>query len=432
MGLLSGNKLIVGYELGNEYCQISYAFSADGAVETMSQVAGEEIYNIPTVLCKRYGVNQWYYGREAVRQAEEGQGILVENIWNLALDGELIVIDGESYDPISLMALFFKRSMGLLSQVGTPEKLTAMMITCATLNRRILEVLYRMVDGIHLKRDRVAFQSYMESYYNYMLRQPEELWVYMSILFEYRENVLKVYRLDCNRNTTPIVVFIEPKEQRSFMEKIERFQSDGRGDAADEGRDKALDKAFLELAQVVCSDSRIRSVYLIGDGFGGDWMKESLRYLCKGRRVFQGNNLFSKGACHSVQEKMEVSEMGKTHVFLGTDKLKANIGMEVLRRGENVYCALLDAGINWYEAEQYVELYLQDGNELLLVVTPLIGKQVKTIRVVLESFPAPIARLRLHLYLEEEKRLVVEVEDLGFGEFRLPSGRIWKEDVEIY
>ncbi|MCI8529531.1 MAG: hypothetical protein HFH82_10325 [Lachnospiraceae bacterium] len=431
MGLLSGNKLIVGYELGNEYCQISYAFSADGAVETLSQVAGEEIYNIPTVLCKRFGVNQWYYGREAVRQAEEGQGILVENIWNLALDGELIVIDGESYDPISLMALFFKRSMGLLSQVGTPEKLTAMMITCASLNRRILEVLYRMVDGIHLKRDRVSFQSYMESYYNYMLRQPEELWVYMSILFEYRENMLKVYRLECNRHTTPIVVFIEPKEQRTFMEKIQSFRADG-GEAADGEKDKALDKAFLELAQVVCSDSRIRSVFLIGDGFGGDWMKDSLRYLCKGRRVFQGNNLFSKGACHSVQEKMEVSDMGKTHVFLGTDKLKANVGMEVLRRGESSYCALLDAGVNWYEAEQDVELYLQDGNEILLVVTPLIGKQVKTIRVVLENFPASIARLRLHLYLEEEKRLAVEVEDLGFGEFRLPSGRMWKEEVEIY
>ncbi len=431
MGLLSGNKLIVGYELGNEYCQISYAFSADGAVETLSQVAGEEIYNIPTVLCKRFGVNQWYYGREAVRQAEEGQGILVENIWNLALDGELIVIDGESYDPISLMALFFKRSMGLLSQVGTPEKLTAMMITCASLNRRILEVLYRMVDGIHLKRDRVSFQSYMESYYNYMLRQPEELWVYMSILFEYRENMLKVYRLECNRHTTPIVVFIEPKEQRAFLEKIQSFRADG-GEAADREKDKALDKAFLELAQVVCSDSRIRSVFLIGDGFGGDWMKDSLRYLCKGRRVFQGNNLFSKGACHSVQEKMEVSDMGKTHVFLGTDKLKANVGMEVLRRGESSYCALLDAGVNWYEAEQDVELYLQDGNEILLVVTPLIGKQVKTIRIVLENFPASIARLRLHLYLEEEKRLAVEVEDLGFGEFRLPSGRMWKEEVEIY
>ena len=64
MGLLSGNKLIVGYELGNEYCQISYAVSAESDVETLSQVAGEEVYDIPTVLCKRYGANQWFYGRE--------------------------------------------------------------------------------------------------------------------------------------------------------------------------------------------------------------------------------------------------------------------------------------------------------------------------------------------------------------------------------
>lgn len=430
MGLLSSNKLIVGYEIGNEYCQISYAVSADSAVETLSQVAGEEVYNIPTVLCKRFGENQWYYGREAVRQAEEGQGILVENLWNLALDGELIVVDGESYDPISLMALYLKRSLGLLSQVGSPEKMTALMITCAILDRRILEVLYRMIDSIHLKRDRVMFQSYMESYYNYMLRQPEELWVYMSLLFEYRGNSIRVYRMECNRHTTPIVVFIETKEYNPFPGNGmgNQFGPSGEIDAE---REKALDLAFLELAEKVCDDSRIRSVYLIGDGFRGEWMKESLRYLCKGRRVFQGNNLFSKGACHGVQEKIQVSDAGKTHVFLGTDKLKANIGMEVLRRGESSYCALLDAGVNWYEAEQTVEFYMQDGNEILLMVTPLIGKKVRTTRIVLENFPASIARLRLHLYLEEENRLVVEVQDLGFGEFRVPSGHIWKESVEI-
>ena len=430
MGFLSSNKLIVGYEIGNEYCQISYADSSDGAVETLSQVAGEEVYNIPTVLCKRFGANQWYYGREAVRQAEEGQGILVENLWNLALDGELIVIDGESYDPISLMALFLKRSLGLLSQVGSPDKLTALMITCAVLDRRILEVLYRMIDSIHLKRDRVIFQSYMESYYNYMLRQPEELWVYMSLLFEYRGNRMKVYRMECNRHTTPIVVFIETREYDPFPEDGMGNQAD-MSDEADAVKEKALDTAFLHLAEKVCSDSRIRSVYLIGDGFREEWMKDSLRYLCKGRRVFQGNNLFSKGACHGVQERLQVSDAGKTHVFLGADKLKANIGMEVLRRGESSYCALLDAGVNWYEAEQTVELYVQDGNEILLMVTPLVGKKVKSTRIVLENFPASIARLRLHLYLEEENQLMVEVQDLGFGEFRTPSGHVWKQSVEI-
>ncbi len=410
MGLLGGSKLIVGYDLGNKFCQISYAVSADGGVETLSQVAGAEVYSIPTVLCKRSGTNQWHYGREAVRQAEEGQGILVENLWDLALDGELVVIEGERYDPISLLALFFKRSLGLLSQAGSPEKLTGLMVTCQTLDRRILEVLYNVVDSIHLKKDRVYFLSYAESFYNYMLRQPEELWVYASVLFDYKGESIKVYRMECNRNTTPIVVFIEETEYGAFP---------------------AMDADFLNIAENVCGDDRIRSVFLVGDGFGGDWMKDSLRYLCKGRRVFQGNNLFSKGACCAMQERLEVSEAGKGHVFLGKDKLKANIGMEVFCRGESSYCALLDAGVNWYEAEQTVELYLQEGNELKLIIVPLIGKRAKSQKLVLDNFSGTIARLRLHLFMEEENRLVVETEDLGFGEFRASSGRIWKEAVDF-
>jgi len=420
MGILSGGKLIVGYDLGNDYCQISYAVSADGGVETLSQVAGAEVFNIPTVLCKRFGVNQWHYGRDAIRQAGEEQGILVENLLEMALDGEFVVIEGESYDPVSLLALFFKRSLGLLSQVGSPEKMAALMVTCAVLDRRILEVLYNVIDSIHLKRDRVTFQSYEESYYSYMIRQPEELWPYMSALFDYRGDCITAYRLECNRRATPIVVFIDSKEYEGFQAGTEP------------GRAEAVDTAFLRIAQQVCGDSRVRSVYLIGEGFSGDWMKSSLRYLCRGRRVFQGNNLFSKGACCGMQERIEASQAGREHVFLGKDKLKANIGMEVLRRGESSYLALLDAGENWFEAEQTVELYLQDGSELALTVIPLIGKGVRTERIALENFPAGISRVRLHLYLEEESRLIVEAEDLGFGEFRAASGRTWKEAIEIY
>ena len=59
MGFLNSEKLIVGYDLGGEYSQISFAVSEEGEAETFSQVAGAEIYNIPTALCKKYGTNQW-------------------------------------------------------------------------------------------------------------------------------------------------------------------------------------------------------------------------------------------------------------------------------------------------------------------------------------------------------------------------------------
>ena len=203
MGLLKNEKLIVGYDLGNENSQISYAVSAEGEVETLSLVAGQQIYNIPTALCKRKGVNQWFYGKEAVRHAKEQQGILVTDLLKLALDGEPILIEENRYDPVALLTLFFKRSLGLLSQVGTSEKLGALMITCEQLSPRMLEVLNEVIDGLKLKTSRICFQSHTESFYDYMIRQPRDLWTAQSVLFDYRQDAMKIYVMDYNKRTTP-------------------------------------------------------------------------------------------------------------------------------------------------------------------------------------------------------------------------------------
>ena len=129
---------------------------------------------------------------------------------------------------------------------------------------------------------------------------------------------------------------------------------------------------------------------------------------------------------------MNASEVGKEYVFLGNEKLKANIGMKIMRQGEESYYAILDAGVNWYEAEHEMEFYISDGNEMNLQITPLIGKNGKLAQIVLEDFPGPIARLKARFYLEAENLLVVEIEDLGFGEIRPAAGRSWKEKIELY
>lgn len=427
MGILKNDKLIVGYDLGNQFSQISYAVSADGEAETLSQVAGAQNYNIPTALCKRIGANQWFYGKEALRNAAEQQGILVENLVELALDGEPILVEEDSYDPVSLLTLFFKRSLGLLSQAGTSEKLGALMITCEQLDYRMVELLNEVVDGLRLKTEKIYFQSHTESFYYYMLHQPRELWKARSVLFDYRWDRIKIYAMDYNRHTTPIVTFIEENE----AELPERYRDTDR-EALTEGEKHTLDRAFLKLADTVFHDRAVSSVFLIGDGFSEDWMKDSLRFLCRGRRVFQGNNLFSKGACHGVQERLLVSQAGKEYIFLGDDKLKANIGMDILNQGQASYLALLDAGINWYEADQITELYLQEGNQISLKITPLIGKELRIAQITLEDLPPGISRLRMRLYLETESRLVVEVEDMGFGELRASTGKNWREMIELY
>ncbi|MCI8692935.1 MAG: hypothetical protein HFH91_09395 [Lachnospiraceae bacterium] len=437
MGFLNNDKLIVGYDLGNKYCQISYALSEGREPETLSQVAGAQNYNIPAVLCKRYGTNQWLYGREALRCADGQEGILVENLVSLAMDGETVMIDGESFDPVALLALFFKKSLGLLAQVSS--RIHALMVTCSVLDRRILEVLTHIVESIQLRVNRVAVQSYAESFYCYMLRQPWELRIYPSVLFEYRQGGIRVLRMESNKRTTPIVVFVE-ESRYQFLEYAfgEGYGPEGEDSPVELGQEQKemLDAAFLRIAEEVCGGETLGSIYLIGDGFGEDWMKYSLRYLCKGRRVFQGNNLFSKGACIGMQERLLPGESGKAYVFLGNDKLRANIGMKILRQGEESYYALLDAGVNWYEAERTLEVYIQDGNELALLITPLIhsasGNGGRSVGIALEGLSGNIARLRLHFFLKEENCLSVEVQDLGFGEFRVSAGKVWKEEIPIY
>ena len=118
MRLPGSEKVIVGYDLGNKYAQIScYVTGSEEEIRTLSSVAGSSVYTIPLALSKRQGVNQWFYGSEALRHAEEEEGILVEHLLKLAKDGEPVQIDGTTLDPVALLTLFLKRSLGMLSQM---------------------------------------------------------------------------------------------------------------------------------------------------------------------------------------------------------------------------------------------------------------------------------------------------------------------------
>jgi hypothetical protein len=386
MRLPGSEKVIVGYDLGNKYAQIScYVTGSEEEIRTLSSVAGSSVYTIPLALSKRQGVNQWFYGSEAIRYAGEEEGILVENLLKLARDGEPVQIDGAPIDPVALLTLFLKRSLGLLSQVTNTERIGALMITCEELDHRMLEVLTAATEGLHLKTDQICFQSHVESFYYYNLYQPEELWRHKTILCEYGDASIRTYCMECNRHTTPVVAYME---EREFPFPVPES-----------------DEKMQEIAKKLCENQMISSVYLIGEAFSRDWMKESLRYLCKGRRVFQGNNLFSKGACYGMMERLTPGETGKNHVFLGKDKLKSNIGMKVLRQGEESYQALLDAGINWYEAKNTMEFYLLEGRAVEILITSLTGKGNRIARIVPEELQEGIIRLRISVEMRDDTHL---------------------------
>lgn len=422
--LIGGEKLIVGIDISDEYMQISYCVQdSENKVETLSMTAGVENFNIPTVLCKREGANQWFFGRDALRMHAKEGGILLKNLVTLAADGEPVQVEGMQIEPISLLTLFLKRSMGLLSQVQSSDRIQGLAITCRHPGHRMTEVLSQAAMGLKLKTDRIFIQSYDESFYDYMLYQPEELWKTGALLMEYDSETIKTYYLDCNRRTTPMVVHIEEGEhQFAAYDPMNREESIPTELVR-------MDREFLAICEDNCEGRQLSGVYLIGEVFNGGWMKESLKYLCRGRRVFQGNNLYSKGACFGMLERIKASEAGKAHVFMGNDKLKSNIGMKLLRQGEEIYYAILDAGVNWFEAEKTFDFYIQDGNCVEIYISSLVGKGNKLAQIILEDLPEGLSRLHAGFSLKDAEHLTVEIEDMGLGAMRAATHHIWKEEI---
>ena len=426
---LHKGSVLVGYDLGEQYSQISYLVYGQEDVDTVATVVGTKQYNIPTMLCKREGVNQWFYGKDAVKNADEEGMIPVEGLLSLARKGVEVTLDGETFDPAALLTLFLKRSMTLMNFIATVDKIDAIMFTVDELDDRMVEILSRASANLGLKTTQIYFQSHTESFYYYMLHQPAELWNYQVIACEHDGMRLKTYRMECNKRTTPIVVLIEEQIYETLIIPEETEEETIKQDAY-----RLADERFLGILKKMCEGRIVSSAYLLGDGFRNEWNKESLQFLCHNRRVFQGNNLFSRGACYGLQEKLEPSEEGAKHVFLGRDKLKSNVGMNVLRQGKDSYFALLDAGENWYEASKKCEFLLAGEREISFVITPLTGKNIETKKMILtgaDTNNAPYTRYRLEMTMSTPEIMRVTVTDLGFGEMFASSGQVWEESFEL-
>lgn len=431
-GKVHKGSILAGYDLGNDFSQISYCVYGDDSedpVESVATVVGTKQYNIPTVLCKRKGTNQWLYGRDAIKAGQE-EGSLVVNLVELARKGEMIEIEEESYDPVALLTLFIKRSLALMSFMTASDNIDAFMFTVDELDDRMVEILSQAAANLNLKTSHIYFQSHTESFYYFVLHQPEELWNYQVLACEHNGERLKTYRMERNKRTTPIVVLIEEQVYGTLTLPDEQEEEEIKEDAY-----TVADEKFCNILKKQCADRIVSSAYLLGDGFKADWAKESLRFLCRSRRVFQGNNLFCKGACFALLERFAPSQAGNEHIFLGPDKLKANVGMNVFRRGKESYYALLDAGENWYEIHKSCEILLPgEENILSFLITPLTGERAGIQEIVLEDAPVregAFSRYEMEIKMVSAECVEMKITDLGFGELFPVGGKMWKKQFAV-
>ena len=426
IGKISKDRIVIGLDLSDEFSQISYAYMNGEEPQTLSTVVGGDDICIPTKLAKERGQSNWTYGFEAEEMHQNGKGAIIDNLLSRARSGGLVMVEGREYDPTDLLALYMKRCFSLLALVAPIEKVSVIMITVDHPDSETIRILKRAVTTLRIKPEKVFYQSYSESAYHYMLHQKRELWTHDVIFCHLRNEGLYIRTMKKNSNTNPMVVMIEENDFKNIS-NTEIAKSD---DIAV----KHLDQSFMNILMGFCEDRQVSSIYLLGAGFENEWFPEALKYMCRNRRIFGGNNLFSKGACYGAREKLEVSDIASRHVFLGKDKVKANVGMRCNDKGEETYIALLDAGKNWYETSRECELILDREDTLNFVITPLSGTNVRNALMYLTGIPvreAKATRVHIELKMLSERKMMVTVTDMGFGEFYPPSGMVWSQEIVL-
>lgn len=419
---------VIGYDLNDQVSQISYCELSTDVPETLSSEEEEKL-GIPTVLCKRKNVSQWYYGHEAEKVVAHGEGTLVGKLLSFARSGAKIELEGEAYDCVDLLVLFIRRSLNQLSMITGPEQVEALIFTVDTLEGKTIEVLNKVASSLSVPRERIFFQTYEESSYYYVIHQPKELWDHEVAVFDYSNQFMRSYILWMNSRTKPVVAFVD----RTDFTELKTPSLMLTDTPTDESRDY-LDEYVLNTIHKHINDKTIGTVFLIGDGFDESWCKKTLSYLCMGKRVFQGKNLYSKGACYCAKDRLRPTELNKEYVFLGADKLKFNLGMQMKKGQEEDYFALFDAGVNWYDSEKQFDCILDEGNYVNFTITPLDGKDKETISVELNGLPTRpdrATRLNISVKMASETLIKIRIRDLGFGEMYPMSGKVWSRDIEM-
>ena len=433
------NRVVVGFDLENDFSQISYCRQNQSIPDTVSLVMGEEQYNIPTLLCRRNDVEgeaAWLIGNEALKAAKEGQGVLVEDLLLLAKNNVSVRVGGtdslaeEEVSAEYLLEIFVKKAIAILSAYIVSDDIAAVAFTMKDINTDVMKMLRNIAKQIGKRKTEVYFLSHEDCFFQYIIHQPQEMWIHDVLLYDYRSDGIKSHILSMNRKTNPVACFIDT----SRYPQMRIPDLSDKSETAKGAFYKQLDTALLEIVRKNCEQRIITSVFLLGDSFSKEWCRESLKYMCRGRRVFQGNNLFSKGACYGARERAYPSTLSTTYVYLSEDKLRANIGMMCDKGQMEVYYPILDAGTNWYDAQKVFDVMLVKNNAITLNIAPVDGTRTRVARISLEGLKVrgnKTNRVELRFYMEDASAVQIEIRDKGFGEFFPSTGQIWKECLPL-
>ena len=419
---INRDRYVVGLDINDSFAQVSVCKADSDNPSTLGVSTDSEEFNIPLYMLKRRSDGAWLFGNEAKAAEEEEEGILIDNLFENARLGKTVRIDREEYLAKDIFLLFLKKVLLIFPGMVTPDKIMSIMITLKDANPDTIMLLQELPGMIKVNSDILHFVTYEESFFYYMLYQPGELQNHNILLFDTSGDKLRSYSLMRNFFKNPGIATVDVKEYINFP-----------SEAPLEYEKRERDAMFSRIVTELCNSTVYSGVYLIGQCFYSDWASESLQFLCKGRKVFKGNNLFSKGACYAAKEKLRPSGREDKIHFLGNDRLKVTIGVETDDINKE-QIPLVEAGSQWFEANGKCELIMKETDKIGIYLSYVYNNVYTRGEITLPGLFTSsnrITRVSIEVKMTDENTVLFKVWDMGFGELFPSTGKDWEQELKL-
>lgn len=397
----------IGLDIDDKNVVVSVFQNGMKEPETVSTVAGSELFQIPLLLSKKRGIGQWFIGEDAKKiaagQGEEPFG----NLLSMALAKEEVMVEEEKYEAEDLLTLYIRKVLLIAVRFGAQMLPDKLVVSVDEVSKEMTELFASVGERLGLDRKNITLIDRKEAFYYFALNQKADLWLHDVYLFDYRTEDMICCHLKRNQKTVPQLITLESRVRKLLSPK-------------DDG-------GFYQILMDCFRGNIISSVYLVGDGFEGGWMKKSLSYMCQGRHAFMGKNLYSKGACYEAMVSKEGAHW--PYAYIGDNEMKVNVSLKVNNRRNLELFTLVSAGENWYEAEGSCEVILDGTPEIDFWLQSPQGKDAKVEKLKLADLPErenKTTRLRIVAKPVSDTKVQIKIRDMGFGEIVKSSEKTWE------
>ncbi len=427
-------KLYVGYDIGNGQGEISYFTEHQLKPESLQVRADAIVYRFPCLLVK---MNGRFVAGLAAKEFEHTEGADVfYDVFQLSLDSTSTVVNGRRYDTAHLLGVFISLTLKQLESIGSFEKIAALMFTTGVpvAQEKLQEVLQAALGNICSKKTKIYVQSRTESVYYYMLSQEKELWEDGTIVCDFHGAYLRSFYMKKIGAKIPshMKLFIEEhreleRPKQSLAEfHVPKFK-------------RQLDEGFKEVVKAMEASKNFASVFLIGDGFKGEWMEESLHYLSEDKRVFLGNNLYSLGAAYHLLSMIEEDGIYKQYELLDVSGITYDIGFVAKNQGLMVdedyyYVPVFEGGTSYEECKESFVVVVDKGEALQIQMSSILQEEKKEIKLDLSSFTKDgeaYYRLQIEFKVLSPETLTIEIQNIGFGDVVRGSNMVVTENINL-